>query len=160
MGLRNHLYTVDIDETSSVYTRAWVERAGLGDLIKVSVHDSANQKCTNEARDYLGGQPQLVYIDSSHQYDHTRAELMLWWEELPPGGLLVMDDVSGWASDFDRTKKGGSHRAAVEFARTHSPNGVILNQSLYKESNATLVYTDVCGFGLFQKPYPFASPSR
>jgi hypothetical protein len=68
-----------------------------------------------------------------------------------------MDDVSGWAAGFDRTAKGGSHRAAMEFRQHHAPNGVIVNSSLYPELPSKLVYTDVCGLGLFQKPYPFST---
>lgn len=160
MNRQRLLYTVDVAEGPSSYTQSWVEQAGLTELVKVAVHDSSDPVCVDEAREYLGGPPELVYVDSSHQYNHTRAELMQWWEQLPPGGLLVMDDVSGWAASFDQTGKGGSHRAAVEFSRAHAPNGVILNASLYAELNAKLVYTDVCGFGLFQKPYPFASAAR
>lgn len=160
MDRQRFLYTVDVAEGPSSYTQSWVDKAGLSELVSVAVHDSSDPVCIGEAREYLGGSPDLVYIDSSHQYDHTRAELAQWWSELPPGGLLVMDDVSGWAASYDRTAKGGSHRAAAEFARLHAPNGVVLNSSLYPELGARLVYTDICGFGLFQKPYPFAGEAR
>lgn len=156
MGTGRFLYTVDIDPVPSAFTQRWIERAGLAEKVMVAVHDSSDPVCIDEAQTFLGGKPQLVYVDSSHQYDHTRSELMLWWEALPPGGLLAMHDVSGWAARFDRTGKGGSHRAAMEFRQHHAPNGVILNSNLYPGLGAKLVYTDICGFGLLQKPYPFA----
>lgn len=160
MGQDRFLYTVDIDPRSSAFTQKWIELAGLTKNVTMAVRDSSNPICAAEARTFHGGDPQLVYIDSSHQYDHTRAELMLWWNALPQGGLLVMDDVSGWAASFDRTGKGGSHRAAMEFRQHHAPNGVILNSSLYPDIGAQLVYTDICGLGIFQKPYPFSLEER
>ncbi|WP_084673639.1 class I SAM-dependent methyltransferase [Sphingomonas sp. MM-1] len=155
MGIGTKLYTVDIDPKSSAYTSSWLERAELSDIVQVAVRDSSDPICAKEAAAFLGGAPQLVYIDSSHQYDHTRQELELWWEALPPGGLLVMDDVSGLSADFDRTKKGGSHRAAMEFRSHTAPNAVILNSTHYLENKHPTVFRGVCGLGLFQKPYPF-----
>jgi predicted O-methyltransferase YrrM len=154
MGVSKFLYSVDIAEVPSAYTRRWLEKAGLTN-VEVAVHDSADPVCVQEAAQFLGGPPQLVYVDSSHQYEHTRRELVQWWAALPPGGLLVMDDVSAWAAAFDSTKKGGSHRAAAEFRQHHAPNGAILNGTLHQGAQSSLIYTDVCGFGLFQKPYAF-----
>ena len=152
MGAERFLYTVDIEPEPSAYTAKWLERAQLQPYVHVSVHDSSDSVCVAEALAFHGKPPQLVYIDSSHQYEHTCAELRLWWAALPPGGLLVMDDVSGWAAEFDRSKRGGSHRAAMEFRLHHAPNSIVLNSDLYSDAKGLPIYTDVCGFGLFQKP--------
>jgi predicted O-methyltransferase YrrM len=154
------LYTVEIDPGPSEHTRGWVERSGLSHLVHVAVHDSSDPVCVAEAHEFLGSAPDLVCIDSTHQYDHTRAELAQRWNELLPGGLLVLDDASGWAASYDRTDKGGSHRAATEFSRLYAPNSASFNAALCPESQASLVYSDVDRFGLYQKPYAFSSKAR
>lgn len=153
MGLSQFLYTVDLDPKPSAYTQTWVQRAGLASDIMIAVRDSSDPINVSDARDFLGGAPQLVYIDSSHQYEHTLRELELWWDALQPGGLIVMDDVSQWAAEFDSTALGGSHRAALEFCQTKAGNSVLLNSGFGRQTDRTLVYTDLCGFGLIQKPY-------
>lgn len=115
--------------------------------------DSSDPANVARAVEFLGGAPQLVYIDSSHQYEHTLAELRLWWEALPPGGIVVMDDISQLAAEFDRTHLGGSHRAALEFCQTTAANAVLLNGNFGRSTKQLLTYTDVCGLGLIQKPF-------
>lgn len=153
MSSRNFLYTVDLADHPSAHTRNWVTKAGLAEDIAIAVRDSSDPRNVEEAVAFLGGNPQLVYIDSSHQYEHTMRELRLWWDALPPGGLLVMDDISLWAAEYDSTGLGGSHRAALEFCKSTASNSVLLNSSFGRATGAPLVYTDVCGFGLIQKPY-------
>ena len=80
-------------------------------------------------------------------------ELNLWWGALPPGGLIVMDDISQWAAEYDRTGLGGSHRAALEFCQTTAANSVLINGNFGRATTNPMIYTDVCGFGLLQKPY-------
>lgn len=153
MGSSQFLYTVDLAPEPSAHTAAWVAKAGLDNDIKIAVRDSSASQNVEEATAFLRGAPQLVYIDSSHQYEHTMRELKLWWDTLPPGGLLVMDDISLWASEYDSTGLGGSHRAALEFCKSTAGNSVLLNSNFGRETDRPLVYTDVCGFGLIQKPY-------
>ena len=153
MGSSRFLYTVDLDPVPSEYTIGWVNKAGLQDDIKITVRDSSDPANVPEAIDFLGGPPQLVYIDSSHQYEHTLQELNLWWDALLPGGLIIMDDISQWAAEFDRTKLGGSHRAALEFCKMKGANSVLLNGNFSRKIATPLIYTDLCGFGLIQKPY-------
>ena len=153
MNSKKFLYSVDLDPVASAYTQQWVEKASLGIDVKIAVRDSSDPQNVSDAIEHLGGAPQLVYIDSSHQYEHTLKELKLWWEALLPGGLIVMDDISQWAAEYDATGLGGSHRAALEFCQTTAANSVLLNGNFGRTSANPLVYTDVCGFGLLQKPY-------
>ena len=153
MGSKKFLYTVDLDPVPSEYTRTWVERAGLADDIKIAVRDSSDPVNVEEAVAHLGGAPQLVYIDSSHQYEHTMRELNLWWDALAPGGLIIMDDISQWASEFDSTGMGGSHRAALEFSQTKAANAALINGGFGRTTGDRMIYTDLCGFGLLQKPF-------
>ena len=153
MGKNKFLYSVDLDPVPSDYTRQWVEQAGLGNDIFIAVRDSSDPSNVAEAISHLGGAPQLVYIDSSHQYEHTRQELDLWWSALEPGGLIVMDDISQWAAEFDRTSMGGSHRAALEFCQTKAANSLLINGDFGRNTRSPLIYSDLCGFGLIQKPF-------
>lgn len=153
MGLRNFLYSVDIDPVPSAYTQDWVDDADLSSDIMIAVRNSADPENVDAAIAHLGGRPQLIYIDSSHQYEHTLSELRLWWDCLVPGGFVVMDDISQWAAEFDSTNMGGSHRAALEFCQTVAANSILINGGFGRQTGAELVYTDVCGFGLIQKPF-------
>lgn len=153
MDRKRFLYSVDLDPTPSAYTQSWIGRSKLEDIVKIGVGDSSDPAKLSEAIEFLGGLPQLVYIDSSHQYEHTLMELNLWWDALPPGGLIVMDDVSQWAAEFDRTGLGGSHRAALEFCKTKGANSVLLNADFGRTTGSAPIYTDICGFGLIQKPH-------
>ncbi|CAD7933526.1 unnamed protein product [Amoebophrya sp. A25] len=37
--------------------------------------------------------PDVVFLDSAHEADETYIELCLWWRILPPGGILLGDDL-------------------------------------------------------------------
>lgn len=56
-----------------------------------------------------------VYLDSTHQYDHTLAELALLRSKVKPGGLISGDD---WRSD-PAHKHHGVFRAVHEFVAIH-----------------------------------------
>ncbi|MEY2504751.1 MAG: hypothetical protein QOG27_1031, partial [Verrucomicrobiota bacterium] len=71
------------------------------------------------AREYLGGDPELIVLDSSHEYQATLDELDLWYPALAAGGLLILHDVSRFAVDFDVTKQGGVLRAFTEWRKAH-----------------------------------------
>ena len=58
----------------------------------------------------------MVFIDSSHEYWNTRAELDAWYPALAPGGLIVLHDSSEFAAGFDVTAKGGVRRALARVA--------------------------------------------
>ena len=78
------------------------------------------------AKKYLGGDPELIILDSSHEYQATLAELDLWYAALAPGGLLALHDVSRFAADFDVTQQGGVGRAFTEWRKSASGRGNVL----------------------------------
>lgn len=65
--------------------------------------------------EFLAGCPaghlDWAYIDSSHDYEHTRRELELLATKVNPGGLIAGDD---WTEDADHPH-GGVARAVREF---------------------------------------------
>ncbi|HUB08020.1 MAG TPA: class I SAM-dependent methyltransferase [Myxococcales bacterium] len=152
MKRQRALFTIDIDGAMCDYTRDWVARAGLEEVVTVVRGDSADPEMPGRARAAFGTDISSVLIDSSHQYEHTLRELDLWYGALRPGGLLFLHDVSDFAASFDSTGKGGVSRALKEWtARTQAP---CLAVNAAAGPQEELTYKDGCGLGIVQKPRP------
>lgn len=152
MGVERGLYSIDLKERNTAMTRGWLERGGLGRVVGLRTSDSADPACVPAAREYLGGDPGCVIIDSSHQYDHTLAELDLWYAALAPGGLIFLHDASPSAAAYDKTGKGGVRRALDEWlARPGAPGALtLLGPSAHGDEGP---YTDPNKLCLLQKPW-------
>jgi predicted O-methyltransferase YrrM len=157
MGKTQALFSIDIDEAVTAYAQSWIERAGLSEVVRLYVGNSSDPACAATAREWLGRRPQLVFIDSSHQYGHTVQELKLWNAELTPGGFLCLHDTSEYAQQFDSSGEGGVLRAASEWGQNGSM--ILMNRAVGKPSlphlegdPEQLTYADGCGFGIIQKP--------
>jgi cephalosporin hydroxylase len=123
--------------------------------VHLEVCDSADPGVPDRAERYLGGPPQIVFIDSSHQYEHTLRELDLWWAALCPGGILALHDVSQQAQDFDSTGKGGVRRAFGEWTQSAGVQSTSIALNEFARAGVALddlTYGDWCGLGLVQKP--------
>ena len=159
MGKRQALFSIDIDRPVTEYTQQWATRAGLDDIVRLAVSDSAAADAPTAAAAYLGGAPQLVLIDSSHNYDHTLKELDLWYQAIIPGGMIVMHDASIFAQRFDAAGHGGVRRAALEWAKAHGMQIWTLNGFVDgSQSVEQLTYRDGCGLGFLQKPMAASPP--
>jgi predicted O-methyltransferase YrrM len=154
MGAPHGLISYDIDPGITDYTADFVKRAGLEDYVRLVVRDSAASENLAEASAYLGGDPQLIFIDSSHQYEHTLRELDLWYPHLKPGGIIAMHDVSEFAHTFDGTGAGGVFRAVAEWLLSNPVPALMLNRGNWGIPFEELCYTDGCGLGLIQKLLP------
>jgi predicted O-methyltransferase YrrM len=154
MGRTNAVFSVDISEEASAYTRGWVARTGLDEQVRIHVSDSAAPEVAAAASAYLSGQPDVVFIDSSHGYAHTLKELDLWYGEVRPGGLILMHDASEFAAQFDPDRAGGVPRALDEWVGRHGVRAMLLNADAKPGiPGEALVYGDPCGLGLIQKPF-------
>lgn len=156
MGAKHAMYSIDLDANVTAFTQKYVDRAGLQDYVHLEVCDSADPKLPALARDYLQQENiNLVFIDSSHQYEHTLRELDLWYPALSPGGLILMHDVSQFASTFDATYSGGVHRAVAQWNKRHGGSAIFLNGFVtgfaVPGQTAPLTYKDPCGVGIIQK---------
>lgn len=153
MNAQRGLFTLDIDTTMCSVARSWVQRAGLGNFVSVAHGSSVDPASVNAAWEYLGGTPELIILDSSHEYGATLIELDLWFEALAPGGLMVIHDVSKFAQTFDVTGQGGVRRAFDEWrvanrgAETFLLNGETRSMDLPRP-----LYKDACGLSLIHKP--------
>ncbi len=127
MGAERGLFSIDLRETHTEYTESWLARAQLSEYVGLHTSDSADPACVEAAREYLGGEPTCVLIDSSHQYAHTLAELDLWYGAIAPGGLMFLHDASPMAAQYDRAGDGGVRRALDEWlARPGAPSAITL----------------------------------
>ena len=155
MNFTMGLYSIDIDPVISKFTKKWIERAGLGEYVSIQVGDSADPAFTAQSIQYLKGKPQLILLDSSHQYDHTLKELGLWIDSIEYGGFILMHDSSVFAEEFDSFKRGGASKALHVWSQDRSDISVInINSDVIAGMvPSTLVYRDGCGIGIIQKRY-------
>ena len=154
MNRTRGLLSIDISAPVTEYAAKWVAKAGLDEQVSLMVSDSANPDLPGIVRQYFGGRdPELVFIDSSHQYEHTLAELDLWYRILMPGGLLLLHDMSRFAAGFDSTGRGGVLRAVSEWSVANGISvlgmGGFIDGSLREHA-----YGDSCGLGIIQKSVP------
>jgi predicted O-methyltransferase YrrM len=153
MKAERGLFTLDIDPASCETSRRWIMRAGLQHFVEVVERNSLDPDSPAAARNYLGADPELVILDSSHEYAPTLAELDLWYEALAGGGLFVLHDVSRFAAEFDVGRQGGVGRAFSEWRKkrpeveTFCLNGGATTMELPRP-----LYKDACGLGLIHKP--------
>ncbi len=65
-----------------------VMQSGLYDNIEIVPFDSLNASCR-----YPDGYFDFVFIDSSHEYNNTIAEIILWHRKIVDGGILAGHDI-------------------------------------------------------------------
>jgi predicted O-methyltransferase YrrM len=153
MNARRGLFSLDLDPAICAFARQWIVRAGLADFVEIAEGNSLDDRSTAAAHHYLGGDPDLILVDSSHEYRSTLAELDLWYALLAPGGLFVLHDVSEFAADFDVTKEGGVRRAFAEWRERHPQvETFALNSGSRSMDEKRPLYQDACGVGLIHKP--------
>ena len=153
MNAPNGLFALDVDPAMCALSKRWIARAELEDFVGIAEGSSLDERSIASARKYLNGAPELVVIDSSHEYQSTLAELDLWYCALAPGGLLVLHDVSQFAVDFDVTREGGVRRAFTEWRKAHSDVETFsLNSESRSMEGPRPLYKDACGVGLIHKP--------
>jgi predicted O-methyltransferase YrrM len=153
MNAARGLFTLDLDPAMCEVSRRWIGRGGLEDFVEIAEGSSLDERSIGAALKYLDGDPELVILDSSHEYRSTLAELDLWYAALAPGGLLVLHDVSQFAADFDVTRAGGVRRAFAEWRKSHPDVETFsLNSDSRSMEAARPLYKDACGVGLIHKP--------
>jgi cephalosporin hydroxylase len=153
MRLERSVLAIDIDPAACAFCETWIARAGLSDYVRIERGDSADPGAPARARAYFGGPVNLVFVDSSHRYAHTLAELDLWAAALNPGGFLFLHDTSEFATRFDPSGEGGVRRAFAEWmARNPGMRAIDVSNSLATLETPAQVYKDGCGLGIVQKP--------
>jgi predicted O-methyltransferase YrrM len=153
MGHTAGLFSIDVDPDVTKITQRWITEGGLDEYVKLVVSDSAMPNLVVEARQYLRGNPQVMFIDSSHEYRHTLKELRLWVPALQPGGFALLHDVSEFARNFDGSSEGGVKEAVNAYAKENDLPQIMINGfSGNSHFGDKLVYQDACGLGIIQVP--------
>lgn len=152
MNAKRGLFSLDLDPVVCEVSRRWISRGGLDEFVKIAEGNSLDPRSPLAAKEYLGGDPELIIIDSSHEYQATIDELDLWYSAVAPGGLLVLHDVSLFAAEFDVTHQGGVGRAFAEWKKKHPEvETFCLNGDARSMELPRPFYKDACGVGLVQK---------
>ena len=154
MGFKHGLFSIDIDPDISKFSQKWVGRAGLTDYVSVQMGDSADPAFCSQSGQYFNNHPQLILIDSSHQYDHTIKELDLWFTYLQPAGCIVAHDSSNFAKKHDISKRGGVKQALDVWSKNNLEADFInINADYLAEhiSAEALTYKDGSGIGIIYK---------
>jgi predicted O-methyltransferase YrrM len=153
MNAEHGLFSLDLDPAMCEVSRGWIVRAGLENVVEIVQRNSLDPQSPVAAKEYLGGDPELIVLDSSHEYQATLDELDLWYPALEPGGLLILHDVSRFAVDFDVTKAGGVLRAFTEWRKAHpEAETLCLNGGSRTMDLPRPFYKDACGAGIIHKP--------
>jgi predicted O-methyltransferase YrrM len=148
-----HMVSIDLDPVAVEFAQKWINKAGLQNQVTMLVGDASAQSSLDFAVEKLGGMPELILLDSSHQYSITLKELDLWVDRMEPGTIMLLHDTSTFARDFDPTNEGGVQRALDEWLPKH-PEVAFLNLNRQVEpgsDGSKLVYKDGCGLGILQK---------
>jgi predicted O-methyltransferase YrrM len=153
MNAEHGLFSLDLDPAMCEVSRGWIARAGLENCVEIVQRNSLDPQSPIAAKEYLGGDPELIVLDSSHEYQATLDELDLWYPALEAGGLLILHDVSRFAVDFDVTKQGGVLRAFTEWRKAHpEAETLCLNGGSRTMDLPRPFYKDACGAGIIHKP--------
>ncbi|HTD86362.1 MAG TPA: class I SAM-dependent methyltransferase, partial [Candidatus Binatia bacterium] len=153
MHVRRGLFTLDYDPAVVAITKSWLNRAGLEPFVQNAEILSTSRGALDEAVKYLGGLPQLIILDTSHEYQATLDEHNLWYPLLAPGGLFLLHDASQFAMQFDATGEGGVHRAFHEWrAANPAVEAIMLNGESHTMEGTRPLYKDACGLAILHKP--------
>ena len=153
MNTPRGLFTLEIKPDLCALTRDWLSRGGLTNFVEVAELNSLDPQAIRAATTYLGGEPELIIIDSSHEYAATVRELELWYPALCIGGILLLHDVSQFAAGFDVTAQGGVQRAFAEWrAKNPQAEAICINGESRSMELPRPLYKDACGLGLIHKP--------
>jgi predicted O-methyltransferase YrrM len=153
MNAEHGLFSLDLDPVMCEVSGRWITRAGLENFVEIAQRNSLDPQSPVAAKQYLGGDPELIILDSSHEYQQTLDELDVWYPALEPGGLLILHDVSRFAVDFDVTKAGGVLRAFTEWRKAHpEAETLCLNGGARTMDLPRPFYKDACGAGIIHKP--------
>lgn len=156
MNLKNSFISTDIKAEYTACTQRFISEFELDDYVDLKTLSSTNREFIKLVKDFG---PQIVVIDSSHQYEQTKKELEIFYDLLLDGGLLFLHDTSVFAKQWDATEKGGVKRALDEFVDHQkikegqyiNINGFFGDGKTSAKNLEDLTYLDGCGCAIIQK---------
>lgn len=153
MGQGGQLASIDIDPDATAFTGEWARRGGISDQVVLHVGDSAAEESYDFAIQALDGPPELILLDSSHQYEHTLRELDLWVPRMVPQSIMLLHDTSTYARNWDQRGHGGVQQALDDWLPGRDDVAFLnLNRRVGEpDVPDAMVYRDGCGLGILQK---------
>ena len=154
MNQGGKLISIDIDPVATAFTQEWIDRAGLRDHVALMLSDSAAERALTDTVATFGGRmPELIILDSSHQYEHTLRELDLWVPRMDPQSIMLLHDTSTYARGWDQKGLGGVQQALDDWLPKRKDVAFLnLNRRVGEPGvEPELVYQDGCGLGILQK---------
>lgn len=125
MGKRFTLYMIDnlayggSDQLADIIKN--VQRSGLGEFIEIMPMDSLNASCK-----FNDNALHFVFLDSSHTYSMTKAEILLWSRKVSYGSRLA-------GHDYNETEGKGVLDAVQELLPHTIVRPPIPDQETFKE---------------------------
>ncbi len=110
------LASIDIDKKMIEFSQKFIYKSELQNIVRLFGGDSSSPDIANSVLSFLGGEPDMIFIDSAHEYEHTIKELNLWYPLLANYGIILLHDTSEIAQNYDPTKKGGVHKALIDWS--------------------------------------------
>lgn len=105
--------TIDPNMTQQEKAKRFFTHAGFEDIVIAVSHGSQTDEAKAVAKQ--NAPYDILYIDSLHNYTHTKQELNDYFGMLKTGGILFCHDSSKLAMDYDTEKQGGVRKALEEF---------------------------------------------
>lgn len=151
IGKRFTLYMIDNmdygreDQLNTLINN--VSRSGLSQYIHIYPYSSLDASCK-----FPDGHFDMVFLDSSHQYSQTKAEIRLWYHKIKEGGLLAGHDYY-----MDEVKSAVDEVIPVMYTRQPVPNGEyppyekaeVYFQELYKPESCLQIYNTEKNLGVW-----------
>lgn len=111
------LVTVDPDPAMNGSARDYVGRAGLGGMLETVDTHSLDPVLLRRLAE---AEWDVIYLDTTHQYQQTREEIAAIAPLCGPATLFLFHDASAFAADtLDAGKQGGVRRAMREYCLQH-----------------------------------------
>lgn len=114
-----------------------VQKSGLGEFIEIMPYDSLNASLKFNDN-YL----HFVFIDASHTYEGTKADIRLWWNKVSFGSCLA-------GHDFNEAEGEGVLKAVQELLPYEIQRPPIEDQEEFKAEKFLEVHNTKQGLGVW-----------
>ena len=109
------IVSVELEENKIPKAKRYIKLAGFDDKVELLHGDSLEEKIIekiNREKPF-----DFVYLDGSHNYNHVKKELDVYWSMITKNGFLICHDSSKHAQKFDEKNEGGVRKALLEWSK-------------------------------------------
>jgi predicted O-methyltransferase YrrM len=138
------LISFDIDSRMNDYSRSWIKRAGLEDVVCHICVDSTDPLTLQMAQAHLNSNPQLIFIDASKQFENTKKEIAMWAPHID--GFIICHDVSVHAKGTQANGVLGVNDGMINAGVFEDHELLIIDPQAEKKDGYP--YLDPCGLGM------------